>query len=211
MYNIYFNTRVIVITDSFNRGNIRKSSDSNAVVFRHHPGEDIEEAAMLFESNERMKKMVILSEAPEKTLEAFSDCFKIINAGGGIVTDGQGRFLMILRNGIWDLPKGKHEDGEKISETALREVEEECGIKDLVLGDRICITRHTYRLDGYPVLKNTHWYRMTCKSTCNLTPQTEEGIEKVIWASREEITELLENSYPSIREVFGMLDGLLRK
>lgn len=37
--------------------------------------------------------------------------------------------LLIQRNGRWDLPKGKVEPGETLLQAALREVEEETGIK----------------------------------------------------------------------------------
>ncbi len=37
--------------------------------------------------------------------------------------------LMIFRRGKWDLPKGKLDKGESLEACALREVEEETGLK----------------------------------------------------------------------------------
>jgi len=39
--------------------------------------------------------------------------------------------LFIYRFNKWDLPKGKLDNGESVSECAIREVEEECGIANL--------------------------------------------------------------------------------
>lgn len=52
-----------------------------------------------------------------------------VRAAGGIVTAPDGTMLLILRNGRWDLAKGKVEAGETLLQAALREVEEETGIK----------------------------------------------------------------------------------
>ena len=41
--------------------------------------------------------------------------------------------LLIYRNGVWDLPKGKIEFGESYEDAALREVAEETGVKNLYL------------------------------------------------------------------------------
>ena len=54
--------------------------------------------------------------------------FKVIRAAGGVV-DKEGKTLLIHRNGLWDLPKGKMERNEDIRSCALREVEEETGVK----------------------------------------------------------------------------------
>ena len=52
-----------------------------------------------------------------------------VRAAGGIVTAPDNTMLLIQRNGRWDLPKGKVEPGETLLQAALREVEEETGIK----------------------------------------------------------------------------------
>ena len=54
-----------------------------------------------------------------------------VRAAGGIVSAPDGRMLLILRNGRWDLPKGKVEPGETLLQAALREVQEETGIHGL--------------------------------------------------------------------------------
>ena len=127
--------------------------------------------------------------------------FTQVNAAGGLVSDGNGKFLMIKRNGVWDLPKGHQEPGEEISVTAIREVEEETGVKGLELGGLICITDHTYKRNGLHYLKHTWWYDMKAAAGTTV-PQSEEGIEQAVWVDAAQARECLENSYPSIKEVF---------
>ena len=125
-----------------------------------------------------------------------------VNAGGGLVSNSKGEFLLILRNGIWDLPKGHQDPGEPIEETALREVQEETGLRALKLEDFICITDHTYLRDEKWHLKHTWWFSMFCNDGSVYTPQTEEGITEIRWTGIEELPELLQNTYPTIIEVF---------
>ena len=112
------------------------------------------------------------------------------------------KFLFIFRLGKWDLPKGKVEDGETLEQTAIREVEEECGIGKLKIKDKLITTYHTYHLKGKEILKASHWYAMTTDDTSKLKVQTEENITDARWVSREEIPTILKDAYPSIAEVF---------
>lgn len=136
----------------------------------------------------------------------FAEQYKWIEAAGGLiintVTDD---ILFIHRNQRWDLPKGKQEPGESIEQTALREVQEECGIPSPELGALICETYHTYRIEDLPILKKTSWFRMSLSADqiahLELKPQIEEGIEKVVWVSRQEAKSLAESSYGTITDV----------
>jgi len=60
-----------------------------------------------------------------------------ISAGGVVVRSFEGILqaaLISVRNGKrWGLPKGRQEEGELLTETALREVEEETGLKCAIL------------------------------------------------------------------------------
>ena len=128
--------------------------------------------------------------------------FREIPAGGGLVCNKEGRYLLIRRHNLWDLPKGKQEPDETIEACALREVEEETGLHNLILGPRICVTHHTYQVFGEKILKHTYWYRMRDDREEPLLPQTEEDITEVRWVEKECLPDYLEGTYPSIREVF---------
>jgi len=136
---------------------------------------------------------------------------RLINAGGGLVQNGFGEYLLILKNGKWDLPKGAQNEGEALSATALREVQEECGITSIVLGRFIACTWHSYWVEANsyspqhcPLLcfKHTFWYYMYVEGRPQAHPQTQEGIEQCRWCTPEDVAVLLGESYPSIRWLF---------
>ncbi|GGH71935.1 NUDIX domain-containing protein [Filimonas zeae] len=126
---------------------------------------------------------------------------KKIIAAGGLVTNDQGDLLMIYRRGKWDLPKGKQDDGESIAACAVREVEEETGLKQVILGDSLGITLHTYEQDGVEIEKETHWFKMLAPGVQQLVPQTEEDIEKIEWANKAALKTYLQNTYANIAEI----------
>ena len=125
----------------------------------------------------------------------------LIKAAGGLVKSEQGAYLFIYRNDKWDIPKGKIEKGEKVKEAAVREVEEECGIKVSSLEDKICKTYHSYIYKGEVVLKKTHWFKMRSKGQEKLKPQKEEGITDARWFKKGDIAPIVKNTFPSIMDV----------
>lgn len=141
----------------------------------------------------------------KKTL--FSE-LPVIVAGGGLVFDPLGRALMIHRRGSWDLPKGKVELGESLEETAIREVEEECGISDLKIVSEPFDTYHVYSEKGTPTIKRSVWYRMECGSEQEPKPQLEEDITEAKWVSESDVSILGANSFGSIRDVLHHFLGL---
>lgn len=126
----------------------------------------------------------------------------IIEAGGGLILNENEEVLMIYRRGFWDLPKGKLDEGEDIEHCAVREVKEECGLGEVWIGRKLTTTIHHYELNKELVEKHTHWYLMLAPGEQPLVPQCEEDIEKCEWVSEERAKQLLEESYPTIREVF---------
>lgn len=109
---------------------------------------------------------------------------------------------MMFRKKKWDLPKGKIEKTESVKEGAIREIEEETGVKVLGVQRKLGKTYHTYKLRDKWVLKETHWYLMDGDENSELVPEAKEGIEKVEWCGKKTIKEYLKNSYNSIQDVF---------
>lgn len=140
---------------------------------------------------------------------AIKKPFKIIKAAGGVVVKDNKQLLM-FRRGVWDLPKGKLDDGESSRQAAGREVQEETGVR-VAVGERICTTWHTYSLDGSPILKRTKWYCMEVLDDSRMAPQEDEGIEKLAWLNRRETQLALTNSFSSIRYVIEQAGKLLKK
>ena len=138
---------------------------------------------------------------------AIKKPFRVIKAAGGVVLK-KNKLLLMFRRGVWDLPKGKLDDGESSRQAAAREVGEETGIR-VAVGERICTTWHTYALNGNPILKRTKWYRMEVLDDSRMRPQADEDIEKLAWLDRRETQLALTNSFSSIRYVIESVGKLV--
>ncbi|MBC7850400.1 MAG: NUDIX hydrolase [Chitinophagaceae bacterium] len=137
----------------------------------------------------------------DKAKKAIWKKFTIIQAAGGIVLNEKKQLLFIFRRGKWDLPKGKLDTGESIEQCAVRETEEETGLKDVVVTDHLLTTFHTYDENGKHILKETYWYLMNVGGEQNPEPQLEEQITALEWADRDNLQKYVANTYPSILEV----------
>lgn len=138
----------------------------------------------------------------EKLLKHLKKKLPVVVAGGGLVFNAKREILFIYRNNKWDLPKGKIEKGEAIQDCALREVIEETGINELHIRRFISRTYHVFKRNGKFKLKETYWYEMSSEYTGTLTPQLEEGIEKVKWKDFQQTQKALQNSYENIKLLF---------
>jgi 8-oxo-dGTP pyrophosphatase MutT (NUDIX family) len=132
---------------------------------------------------------------------------KVILAAGGVVENEKGEILLIFRKKHWDLPKGKLDEGESIEECAVREVEEETGLQNVILGELIDTTKHQYEENGEQIIKRTAWYRMKGSSLDKLTPQTEEQIEDIRWVKPDELQPYTENTYSNILHILNKFTG----
>ena len=128
---------------------------------------------------------------------------KTLIAGGGLVFNEKGELLMIFRRGKWDLPKGKLDNGETIEHCAIREVKEETGLINVIIGEFIDVSFHDY-FDTYldeEVIKETHWFAMKATGGQKLIPQLEEDITEIKWVSDLELKKCLLDSYDNVVEI----------
>ena len=147
----------------------------------------------------------ILPDCYNETKNLIKQDFKIIDAAGGVVSNKKGKLLLIYRLKKWDLPKGKLDYGENFKMAAVREVEEETGVK-VKLKKRITTTWHTYTFRNISTLKRNKWYAMRCLDDSDMKPQNEENIEKVTWISDHEVSTAIKKSYRSIRYVIDVFN-----
>ena len=199
MKTIFFNQRAMILC----REGEQAEKDPEAVIVIDS-GDDtiLANAVNTIDTGSGIRRLYVLCDNPELTYERLRKLFTEVDAAGGLICNDLGEFLLIFRNGMWDLPKGKREKGESTAENAVREVMEECGIPAPELGELICVTDHTYHRDGQFVLKHTYWYSMSVSSDVVTRPQTEEGITQTAWVPAGEIRQYAGQTYPSINEVF---------
>lgn len=127
---------------------------------------------------------------------------RYVRAAGGIVEDEAGHRLLILRNGRYDLPKGKVEAGETLQQAALREVQEETGLHCVIASFQAIKTYHIFNLYGGWHLKQTSWFKMSAEGAEPEThPQLEEGITACLWTDSNDWRRKLRHSYGTMRTI----------
>lgn len=131
-----------------------------------------------------------------------------ITACGGIVFRYKNEntvpeVLMILRNGYWDLPKGKLEPDESLEMCAVREVAEEVGSGMPAIIKEVGTTYHEYQEKNKTMGKTTYWYSMIFTRMENLAPQLEEGIETTEWVILSEAVE--KAGFENLKEILKKL------
>lgn len=158
------------------------------------------------ETYENKKNNLIFAVVSDNPLKSLLNSFKkyeFIEAAGGIVEKQKnGMLLFIKRNGFWDIPKGKLEKNETALEGGKREIEEECGISDIIYKNKICDTYHTYKRKGKKILKKTYWFTFSYSGKEKLVAQKEEGITKVKWFETDDLNKVRKNTLNSILDVY---------
>jgi 8-oxo-(d)GTP phosphatase len=147
-----------------------------------------------------LQSITLITDDKDLLEDLIKQQYKVLKAAGGVVQNEFGQILMMYRLKKWDLPKGKLDKGESSRIAAIREVEEECGVK-AKMGEKICTTFHTYTYKNEDILKQTKWYTMDLVDDSKMKPQEEEDIEKLEWMGKEKVKSALINSYSSIRYV----------
>lgn len=190
-YTVYHKKQKIVFSSGTEPGNLKEQS-------ARLNWEDI--AGFLKSDKSTLR---IRTSEPARLFRFFSTYFECVAAAGGLVENSRGNWLFIYRNGRWDLPKGMAEPGEFPENTALREVKEECGIRQLNIQHPLPSTYHIYPLPHNDIwaLKKTKWFMMATRAPGELRPQTEEGITCLSWKDPEHLREIFENTHENIKEL----------
>jgi ADP-ribose pyrophosphatase YjhB (NUDIX family) len=194
-YKVFYKEKWIELVDS------QSLNISEGMKLEYENGQTFNYAIKLLDTRADVQFVKIEYSNAEKLFKKLLKYFKNIQAAGGLVENEQKKVLVIFRNGRWDLPKGKLKIFERKEKGALREVIEECGVNSLAIVDEFAPTYHIYELKGKFVLKKTWWFLMKCQGPQNLIPQLEEGITKVEWFEKNNLDEVLKNTYSSINQV----------
>lgn len=153
-------------------------------------------------AKDKWDKVYLYHPNPDTLLKKFKKLIPVVIAAGGLVRNDKEQVLFIKRNGKWDLPKGRVENGETLEEAAIRETEEETGVKELKIIGPLLVTYHIFNRNDKMKLKETHWFAMESSYEGILIPEKTEGIKKVAWKNEIEEQKALLKSYANIKELF---------
>ncbi len=193
MYKVFVNDKPLFLTNQ-----TQKETDFDLFLLE---SVDIKKLIVkLFQG--KVDKAFLYHPDEKEILKTLKSKLPVQKAAGGLVYNKKNEVLFIFRNGKWDLPKGGLEKGETNELAAIREVQEETGIDNLIITDKLQKTYHIFKRNGRYKLKVTQWYEMRSSSVQQLIPQAEEGIEKVAWLDAKAAREALTNSYENIKLLF---------
>ena len=190
MLQIFYKEKPIIISD-------KKSDLKKSLIIDPELLENLDLLKLL--TKKKINSIGVFSNEFEITINVFKKKFPEIIAAGGKVINNKSEILFIYRNKKWDLPKGKAEKNENISQTALREVEEETGIKNLSIIKPLDKTYHIFKRGKTNYLKTTYWFEMKSDYNGKFKPQKKEGITRVEWIGVENLSYILPKSYANIR------------
>lgn len=111
-------------------------------------------------------------------------------------TDGEWQILVIHQisyrgDNFWIFPKGHAEENETATETALRELEEETGIKDVTLEPSAVFSiGYSFIHEGVQIDKTVEYFLGYCSDTATLITQPEE-VKELRWCDFDTATDLL--------------------
>lgn len=193
MYQVFYKKKIILLTDVF-----KEEKD-----FKSFPIKDVKlKKVIKFLNKKNINSVHLFHKNKDKLLKYFFKLIPTVIAAGGKITNSKSETLFIYRNDKWDLPKGKTEKNEQLPQTALREVKEETGIKEVSINKPLDITYHIFRRNNEYRLKVTYWFDMFSDYEGIFFPQLDEGITDVKWVKKADLEEVKINSYPNIRLLF---------
>jgi len=198
MYKVFFKDRTLFLTDNFSS----HFKEKYGLFYKYKEMDDLKELIGFYSRLTTIKSLYVFHDDIDVLREAFMKCFIPMNAGGGLIRNRKGEFLLIFRRGGWDLPKGKLNKKESFEQGALREVKEECGLPKVELQKPLMSTYHTYSYKEGIALKKTMWFEMLYKGKQKPVPQVEEDISDIKWIKPNKLEPYLQQSFPAIRDVF---------
>jgi 8-oxo-dGTP pyrophosphatase MutT (NUDIX family) len=128
-----------------------------------------------------------------------------VSAGGIVVrhTDEGAEIVLGRRRrerdgSTWSLPKGTPDGDETLEETAIREVQEETGLRVRIVSP-VGDIHYTFFQDGRRISKTVHYFLM--EATGGDLSQHDREFEDVRWVPLGEAERLM--SFPTEREIVG--------
>ena len=144
MYKVFVNDKPLFLTNE-----VQKETDFKLFLLE---SVDIEKLIVKYFQN-KIQKAILYHPDEKLMMKTLRAKLPVEKAGGGLVYNKDGAVLFIFRNGKWDLPKGGMEKNETIEETSIREVDEETGVTNLVITEKLQKTYHIFKtIENYSMV-----------------------------------------------------------
>jgi len=203
-YKVFFKHRIVGFGSDFSA----MFRQEEGLFYKYRDLTQLDSLIRVFFELNQVDRLHIIHSDPDNAWLEFKSCFQLIEAAGGIVKKPNGDVLLIYRNNIWDLPKGKRDGTESAEENALREVSEETGLNELSISSFIKTTWHAYQLENQIILKETQWFMIDYTGDSAPVPEERESITRAEFFKPVEARKLSAVSYPLVSDVLNS-SGLL--
>lgn len=190
MIEIYFGKRIVYLTD-----------EDKPYYAKFKDRKQLKELIYKFDEG-NYDSLFITSNDLNDLFQNFKSILIFETAAGGLVINSLKKILVIKNNNVWQLPKGHIEEGETISEAAIREVSEEASIDNPIIIKHLPSTFHAFKKNGKLHLKQTYWFKMLYKGNKKPKPQISEGITEATWIDKSEIIEIKNNTYENLMKIW---------
>jgi 8-oxo-dGTP pyrophosphatase MutT (NUDIX family) len=197
MYKVFFNERIVLLTDDF----IRNFQTRYGLFYKYRNVAELSELLDFYWKLKQVDTLFIFHQDIDQLRERFKSCFQMVYAAGGVVKNSEDEYLIMKRRGKWDLPKGKINKNETIEKAAVREVTEETGLFGVNIVTPMLSTYHCYYIDSKPVLKRTAWFEMSYDGYDDPIPEIEEDITEIRWVKKKDLKKYMDNTYLAIIDV----------
>ena len=206
-YKFFVNNKIVYLTNNPSSVN-NLVGNTDFIIEPYTNEQSLASSFKIIFNDLNTSNYILFHKDVEKLKNDFLAHFICLEAAGGVVYNTKNEILLIHRRGFWDLPKGKMEIDETIEDTAIREVEEETGLTNVMILKPILFkelantaTYHSYSINGKQAMKISYWFEMKTDFAAALIPQTEEDIEQAIWVKKEDVPTYFDNMYSSIIDV----------
>jgi len=199
VYKVYFENRFILISPEPDR--VQKYS----IFHKFSTTSELYKLIEKFQNDSSITSVNIYGLNIKHIWKLFRIYFTEVQAAGGLVKHISDRYLFIKKKGKWDLPKGHLEENETAEDCAIREVEEECGIKGHKIIKPLEPTWHSYTKEEISYLKKTEWFLMGYEGIMIALPEKNEGITEVGWFLPEEISNIRTEIWLSLMDMINKI------
>ena len=129
-------------------------------------------------------------------------------SAGGIVWNSKTNKILLIKDsyGRWALPKGFIEKDETSEQAAIREVQEETGLKNLKILEKLGEIKYYYQLKGEKIFKIVIFFLM---ETEDIELKHEWEVKEAQWLEPQEALEKLE--YENSKSLLSKAIEKLRK
>ena len=131
-YKFFVNNKIVYLTNNPSSVN-NLVGNTDFIIEPYTNEQSLASSFKIIFNDLNTSNYILFHKDVEKLKNDFLAHFICLGAAGGVVYNTKNEILLIHRRGFWDLPKGKMEIDETIEDTAIREVEEETGLTNVMI------------------------------------------------------------------------------